>query len=106
MNDIMGTYCLKASNIQEEIILSPAFGEMSLSLDHCLMSIDDLVSQWRTVHYYRSFRLLKMSASDFSTVGMCRRFHACVYEFLTTVTEGVVHSVHKVVAQSSFGVIW
>ena len=32
---------------------------------------------------------------------MHRRFRACVYEFLTTVTVDV----HKVVIQSSFGVI-
>ena len=43
--------------------------------------------------------------SDFSTVSMCRRFCTCRYEFLTMVTEGVVHGVHKVVNQSSFGVI-
>ena len=35
-----------------------------------------------------------------------RRFCACTYEFLTTVTERVTHSVHKVVIWSSFGVIW
>ena len=37
------------------------------------------------------------------SVGMRRRFRA--YEFLTVVTEGVVHSVHKVAIQSSFDVI-
>ena len=29
----------------------------------------------------------------------------CVYEFLTTVTEGVVNGVHKVVIRSCFSVI-
>ena len=54
---------------------------------------------------YGSFRLFKISSSDFCTVGMRRRFCACVYEFLTTVNEGVVHGLHKVVIRSSFGVI-
>ena len=36
--------------------------------------------------------------SDFGTMNMHRLFHACVYEFLTMVTEGVVHGVQ------SFGV--
>ena len=40
---------------------------------------------------------------EFSSVGM--RFHAYIYEFLTTVTEGVVHVVYKVVIWSYFGVI-
>ena len=55
---------------------------------------------------YGSFKLFKISASDFNTVGMRRRFYACTYKFLTMVTEGVVHGVHKVVIRSSFGVIW
>ena len=38
-------------------------------------------------------------------MGMSRRFCTCTYEFRSTVTEGVVHSVHKIVIQSSFGVI-
>ena len=43
--------------------------------------------------------------SDFGTVTMRRQFHICAYEFLTMVTEGVFHGVHKVVIQSSSGVI-
>ena len=48
--------------------------------------------------------MFKISASDFSTVGMRRRFRPCAYEFLTMVTKGVVHSVHMVI-QSFLGVI-
>ena len=36
---------------------------------------------------------------------MCRQFCTCTHEFLTTVTEGVVNGVHKVVTRLSFGVI-
>ena len=39
------------------------------------------------------------------SVGMRRRFQTCAYQFLTTVTEGVVCGVHKVVIRTSFGVI-
>ena len=56
--------------------------------------------------YCRSFRLFKISSSDFSTVDMCRQFCTWAYEFLTTITTGVIHGVHKVVIRSSFGVIW
>ena len=54
---------------------------------------------------YGSFKLFTISASDFDTVSVRRRFRTCAYEFLTTVTEGVVHGVHKIVNWSSFGVI-
>ena len=54
---------------------------------------------------WESYGLLKISASDFDTVSMCRRFRAYAYEFLTMVSEGVVHGVHKVVIRLSFGVI-
>ena len=54
--------------------------------------------------FYVSFKQFKISTSDFGTMSMCRRFRACTYELLTVVTEGVVHGVHKVVIQSSFGV--
>ena len=36
---------------------------------------------------------------------MRRRFCAYAYGFLTTVTEGVVHGVHKVAIRLSFGVL-
>ena len=49
---------------------------------------------------YRSLKMYKISASEFGTNW------ACADEFLATVTERVVHSVHKVVTRSSFGVIW
>ena len=51
------------------------------------------------------FQKFQISASDFGTVSMRRRFRPCAYEFLTMVTKGVVHCVHKVVIQSSFGLI-
>ena len=35
---------------------------------------------------------------------MHRQMRACTDEFLSTVTEGVVHGVYKVVAQPSFGI--
>ena len=54
---------------------------------------------------YGSFILFKLSVSDFGTVGMHRQFCVCTYEFLTMVTEGVAHGVHKVMIRSSFGVI-
>ena len=44
--------------------------------------------------------MFKISATDFGTVVICRLFRACAYEFLTTVTEGVVQGVHQVVIQS------
>ena len=73
------------------------------------MSVDHLASQLTTLplpcESYRIFRLLKISASDFGTVGMRGQFRAYMNEFLATVTEGVVHGVHKVVIWSSFGVI-
>ena len=46
----------------------------------------------------------KFSTSAFSTVDIHRQFHPCTFEFLTMVTEGVDHGVHKVVILSSFGV--
>ena len=55
---------------------------------------------------YGSFKLFKISTSDFRTVGMHRQKRACTDEFLAMVTEGVVHSVYKVVTWWSFGVIW
>ena len=50
---------------------------------------------------YGSFRQFIISVSDFGTVSMCM----CLCEFLTIVTKGVVHGVHKVVIRWSFGVI-
>ena len=55
---------------------------------------------------YRSLKQLKVSASDFGTMSMYGQFRASVYEFMIMVTKGVVHGVHKVVIQSSFGVIY
>ena len=46
---------------------------------------------------YGSFKLFKMSASDFGTVGMGRSKRACADKFLATmVTEGVGHGLYKV----------
>ena len=50
-------------------------------------------------------KLLKISAYDFGTVGMRRRFCPFVYEFLTTVTKGVVQGVHKGYEPIIFSVI-
>ena len=44
--------------------------------------------------------MFKISTSEFGTMGVRRRIRACIDEFLATVTEGVVHSVYKVVSQS------
>ena len=52
-----------------------------------------------------SFGKFEISASGFGTVDMHRRFCVSAFEFLTMVTEGVVHGVHKVVIWSSFSVI-
>ena len=52
---------------------------------------------------YGSSELFKISAFDFRIMAMYRWFCACTYEFLTMVTKGVVHRVHKVVIRSSFG---
>ena len=38
--------------------------------------------------------MFKISVSEFGTLSMCRCFHACTHEFLTMVTEGVVHGVY------------
>ena len=55
---------------------------------------------------YGNFKMFKISTSEFGTMRMCRQFCACAYTFLSTVTKGVVHGIHKVVIQPSFGVIW
>ena len=51
-----------------------------------------------------SFKMFKFSTSEFCTVDMCRRIQACADELLASVTEGVVHGVHKVMTRSPFGV--
>ena len=70
------------------------------------MSVDNLASQWQTVHYLAGptqlLKFLEVSASDFGS--MRRRFFTYANEFLTMVTEGVVHGVHRVLIRSSFGV--
>ena len=52
-----------------------------------------------------SFKMFKISLSDFGTVGMCRRVQARADEFPPIVTEGVVHVVYKGVTQASFTLI-
>ena len=54
---------------------------------------------------YRSFKKFQISTSEFGTVSKRRQMQASTDEFLAMVTKGVVHSVHKVVTQSSFSVI-
>ena len=48
---------------------------------------------------------MKISASEFSTLGMHDSAHACM-NFVLRSTEAVVQGVHKVVIWLSFGVIW
>ena len=81
------------------------FGEMLLSLDHHLMSILQTYKGPLPCASYGSFKMFKISASDFRTVGMHRRKQACTDKFLATLTEHLVHGIYKVVTQSSFSVI-
>ena len=50
-------------------------------------------------------KCLNISTSEFGTMGSHRQVRACVDEFLSMVTKGVVHGVPKVVTPSSFSVI-
>ena len=81
----------------------PVLGSLS---DVCRRPCETVVNCQLPWESYESFRLFKISTSDFGTVGIGRRFGVCAYKFLTTVTEGVLHGVCKVVIRSSFGVIW
>ena len=54
---------------------------------------------------YRSFKMFKISASDFGTVGERRQKRPCADNFVAMVTEAVVHGVYSVVARLSFIVI-
>ena len=49
--------------------------------------------------------MFEISAFDRLTMSMCRCMQVCVDEFLTLITEGVVHGVCKVVTRLSFCVI-
>ena len=53
------------------------------------------------IHYlavsYGSFRMFKISTSEFGTVSMSRQMQECTDEFPAMVTEEVAHSVHKAV---------
>ena len=81
----------------------PVLGSLS---DVCRRPCESVANCPLPCESYGRFKLLKISASDFSIISMYKRFHACVYEFLTImVTEGVLHSVYKVVIRLSFGVI-
>ena len=53
-----------------------------------------------------NFRMFKISHSEFGTMGMHRWMGAYTDEFLTIVTEAVVHSVYKVVTWQSSSVTW
>ena len=55
---------------------------------------------------YGSFKMIKISTSEFCTVGMRRRVRTCTDDFLAMVTEDVVHCVYKVMTRSSFSVTW
>ena len=78
-----------------------------MSFHYCPRFIYDLVTQWQNVHYLArpSFKIFKISSSEFDTLRMHRGMRACTDEFLATVTEGLVDSVYKVVTWSSFGVM-
>ena len=54
--------------------------------------------------FYKSFKMCKMSVSEFGSVGMRRRMDACTSEFLAVVTESVVHGEYNVVTRPSFSV--
>ena len=70
----------------------PAFGDTSLSLDHCLASVCKLVSHWPTV----------LIATRPTVVLKCLKFLplileplacTCTDKLLATITDGVVHDV-------------
>ena len=70
----------------------------------CVQPCKSVVNSPLPCESYGSFKRFKISASDFDSVSMHRRFCTCAYDFLTTVTESVVHGVHNVVIRSSFSV--
>ena len=49
--------------------------------------------------FYKSFKMSKLSSSEFGTMYMWRGMQACEDEFLAMVTEGVVCGVYKVMNQ-------
>ena len=49
--------------------------------------------------------MFKIYASELGTVGMLGQFHLCAYEFPTTLTKGVVHSLQQVVIRLTLSVI-
>ena len=63
------------------------------------MPVCKLASIWQTVHYLAR----PMDVLKFPPLTLVAR--ACTDEFLAMVTEGVVHSVCKVVTRLSFGAI-
>ena len=50
--------------------------------------------------------MFRIFTSEFSTVGIHRQMQPCAHECLAMVTEGVVHSICKVVTKLCFSVIW
>ena len=65
--------------------------------DVCTQPCESVVNRPLPCVSYQSFKIYEISAYDFGTMSMRRRFHACVYEFLSMVIESVVHYAHKVV---------
>ena len=65
---------------------------------------DTVVKRLLPCMFCECFKMSKLSTSEFGNMGMHRLMHA-QDEFLTMVTEGVVHGVHKVVAWTYRGVI-
>ena len=67
-----------------------------------MKSVSDLASQWQTFHYLESPMEVLNSLKFPPLISVP---WVCAYEFPTTVTEGVVHGIHKVVIWPSFGLI-
>ena len=74
---------------------------LQLPSEVCMWTCNTVAKRLLPSTSYGSYEMFNISASEFCTVGMCRRMPVCADEFLAMVTEGVVHSV---VTLSSFGV--
>ena len=83
----------------------PAFLKCSYPSDVCMQPCESVSNHPLPCESYQSFKIFEISTPDFGTVSMHRRFCTCTYEFLTRVTEGMVHNISKVVIWSSLGVM-
>ena len=86
--------------------LPMSFNCLQLPSEDCMRLCGTVVKRSLRSVFYGTFKMFKISASEFNTMGMNRWKLVCVDEFLTMVTEGVVHGVYKVMTLSSFGVTW